>query len=238
MAKYTSLGCISGSVLPKASVLKKYQYASRDGCFRVKPCVVPNLRILSERLMSCCTSFSESSKFITSKVTITQEQDFCEMTTYSFIFANMSDKCALADFPGTNNWQDLKFFDTMRLCAQQEVNDMLCFQLSNRSLSENLLWTETKSDSQLELWDPPRASVHGFCEHAQQFKHSLVCDMPPHTFIRDDLSSEKDPAEAILHILRHLLGAFADEEIYGSSCQFTQDCRKENLHLRTLSLRT
>jgi hypothetical protein len=59
--------------------------------------------------------------------------------------------------------------------------------------------------------------------------------VPPHGLIDDDLCPQQDPAEVILHVERRRLVDFADEEIYGSSGQFTQDCRNEHLHLRILS---
>ncbi|KAF8713883.1 hypothetical protein HU200_027861 [Digitaria exilis] len=61
-------------------------------------------------------------------------------------------------------------------------------------------------------------------------KHSLVCDSPSHGFVFNNTCSEQDPAEAILHVQCLWPGEFADEEIYGSSGQLTQGCRKENLH--------
>jgi len=47
-----SLGCISGSVLPNVSVLKKYQYASWDRYFRFRGFVVPNFTMVLNRLVS------------------------------------------------------------------------------------------------------------------------------------------------------------------------------------------
>uniref|UniRef100_A0A0A9BIE0 Uncharacterized protein n=1 Tax=Arundo donax TaxID=35708 RepID=A0A0A9BIE0_ARUDO len=52
------------------------------------------------------------------------------MITDSFVLTNMSNKGALADFPRTNNWQDLKFFRTMRFHMQQEGDGKFCFHLA------------------------------------------------------------------------------------------------------------
>ncbi|OEL18411.1 hypothetical protein BAE44_0020569 [Dichanthelium oligosanthes] len=52
MASSANLGCISGSMLPNVSVLKKYQYASWDRHFSVRARVVPNFTTLSDRLVT------------------------------------------------------------------------------------------------------------------------------------------------------------------------------------------
>jgi hypothetical protein len=61
------------------------------------------------------------------------------------------------------------------------------------------------------------ASVYGVSEHIKLLEHSLICDLPHHGLLDDDLCSEQDPLEAIIHIQCRLLGALADEEMYASS---------------------
>jgi hypothetical protein len=82
------------------------------------------------------------------------------------------------------------------------------------------------------------ASVHGVSEHVQMLEHSLVCDLSFHGLINDDLSSEKSPLQSIRHTQHRWLGAFADEEIYGSRSQLAQDSRNKNLHYRTSPQKT
>jgi hypothetical protein len=53
----------------------------------------------------------------------------------------------------------------------------------------------------------------------------LVHDVASCGLVDDDLCPKENPLQAVLNI-RHLrLGAFADEEIYGSSDYLTKDCR-------------
>jgi hypothetical protein len=84
------------------------------------------------------------------------------------------------------------------------------------------------------------ASVNGMPQHVQlkkhrlsrkKKKHRMVCDVPPYGLINDDLCPEQDPPEAIHCILRRWLGAFANQETYGSSGQITKYCRDKILHL-------
>jgi len=79
------------------------------------------------------------------------------------------------------------------------------------------------------------ALVHGVSQYVQLLEHSLVCDLPSHGLVDDDLCPEQDLVEAVIHILCLQYGAFADDEMYGSGCHLTEDSRKENLHLGALS---
>ena len=53
--------------------------------------------------------------------------------------------------------------------------------------------------------------------------HSLVCDVPPHGLINDNLCPEQDLVEAILHVEQSPVGDFAGEEIYGSRSELTKN---------------
>jgi hypothetical protein len=77
--------------------------------------------------------------------------------------------------------------------------------------------------------------VHGASQDVQLPEHSLICDLPSHGLIEDDLCSDQGPVQVVLHIMFLQLGAFSDEETYGSSCQLTQDRRKKIVHLGILS---
>jgi hypothetical protein len=46
-------------------------------------------------------------------------------------------------------------------------------------------------------------------------EHGLVCDVPPHSFIDDDLCSEDCALQAVSHVHRRRPGPSADEQIYG-----------------------
>lgn len=75
------------------------------------------------------------------------------------------------------------------------------------------------------------ASVYGVSQHVQLLEHSLICDVPSHCLVNNDLCSEQDPPETVLHAQHLQLGTFVDEEIYVSSEHFTKYCRKEYFHL-------
>jgi hypothetical protein len=76
------------------------------------------------------------------------------------------------------------------------------------------------------------ALVHGISQHAQLLQHTLVCDVASRGFIDDGLCPKENPLQAVLNmIIWHLLlGAFADEEIYGSRDHFTKEHRKKSFH--------
>jgi hypothetical protein len=80
--------------------------------------------------------------------------------------------------------------------------------------------------------------VHGISQQAQLLQHSLVCDVPSSGLVNDDLCPKENPFEAVLNIRHLLLGAFADEETYGSSDRLTKQCRNYHVHFRTLEDRT
>ena len=46
------------------------------------------------------------------------------------------------------------------------------------------------------------ASVHAISQHVELVQHSLVCDVPPHGLIDNDLRPEQNSAEAILQFRR------------------------------------
>ncbi|KAF8713930.1 hypothetical protein HU200_027912 [Digitaria exilis] len=79
------------------------------------------------------------------------------------------------------------------------------------------------------------APVHCISQHVQLEEHSLVCDLPSHCLVDDDLCSKQNYVEPILNIQWCRLREFADEEIYGSCGQLTQNCRNENIHSVSLS---
>jgi hypothetical protein len=67
------------------------------------------------------------------------------------------------------------------------------------------------------------ASMHGVSQYVQLKEHSLVCDVPSHGLIDDDVCSKQNLAEAIIHTLKLRLGELAEKEINGSSGKLTED---------------
>lgn len=54
----------------------------------------------------------------------------------------------------------------------------------------------------------------------------MICDVPSHGLVDDDLCPEQELSEMVLHIKHLWLGAFADDEIYAYSGHLTKDCRQ------------
>lgn len=65
------------------------------------------------------------------------------------------------------------------------------------------------------------ALVHGVSQHLKLLEHGLVCDVPPHSIIDDDLRSEDCALQAVSHVQRRRPGPCADEQIYGSRGEVT-----------------
>jgi len=64
----------------------------------------------------------------------------------------------------------------------------------------------------------------------------LVGDVSSCGLVDDDLCPKENPLQPVLDILHLRLGAFADEEFYGSSDHLTKDYRNYCVHFCTLAL--
>nr|CAB3455494.1 unnamed protein product [Digitaria exilis] len=69
-------------------------------------------------------------------------------------------------------------------------------------------------------------SVHCVTQHLQLLEHGMICDVPSHGLVHDDLCPEQELCELVVHIKHLWLGAFADDEIDASSGHLTKDCRQ------------